>query len=110
MIIEKEVKIGDLYYIALQHPSRESYVDEVEIVNNLIQRGRDSKHRRALDAVLFTSYEEADYFVNYCVNTTCEYAIKKIGNQNKNRIIKLREYKMIDKDVEMPVYKAVYNF
>ena len=79
MLVEKEFQ--ELYYIALQHPSRESYV-EARIDGNLVIKGVDSGRRDACSCLLFANSTIAKLFALTLVNTECKVEIKKVGFTN----------------------------
>lgn len=113
MKIIREVNLNDIYFIALQHPSRESYVDEAGIVDisfkgRSIKLGKDSKHRRNLDSLLFLSQEDAIAFADNNLNSSCKKIIRKMGNENVNRIKSLNEYYTESCGIGYYVYKANY--
>ena len=92
MLVEKEFQ--ELYYIALQHPSRESYV-EARINGNLVIKGVDSGSRDACSCLLFANKAIAKLFSLTLVNTKCEVEIKKIGKFNMQYLEQkgLKEFK-----------------
>lgn len=79
MLIEKEIK--NLYYIALNHPSKQSYI-EARIEGNTVIKGVDSGNRDACSCLLFANPVLARLFAMTLVNTKCSIEIKKIGKIN----------------------------
>ena len=96
MLVEKEIE--QLYYIALIHPSRESYV-EGKFKDGLVF-GKDSGNRCNMECVLFEDELDAMDFANYNLNSNLNYNVKKVGKENMKKISKLglKEFKFYDSE------------
>ncbi len=87
MKILEDRNINKLYYIIIQHPSRDHVVCPNKVEANIIVNIKDNAESK-LNAVFFTEESEALYFAN-SINTTCPIKVVELSQKLFSKVEKV---------------------